>query len=215
MPGSGTFTRCSGGAFSSGPMSAGRFPLFGPAVLSARGEGLLTASSDERSENGPFSAVGSASAPSRIVKTRAVARASGVNNPAIQSAPPLRQGAPGRRNQKAPRAFRPARTRKRPWAPGRPARYRTGNRWARKAPSSSGRCNTVSSAWSASSYPVSARGCPSNMATPKQRTSGAAMVSESHSGGRWQRAAVSGRAAGNPGAFCFLMRVNFIAGWHL
>jgi hypothetical protein len=54
---------------------------------------------------------------------------SGVNNPAIQSAPPLRQGAPGRRNQKSPAGLRRGRTRSRPWAPGRRARRRTGKRW--------------------------------------------------------------------------------------
>ena len=47
---------------------------------------------------GPFSAVGSAAASPHVVETRAVARESGVNNPAIQSATPLRQGTPGRRD---------------------------------------------------------------------------------------------------------------------
>src|SRR5207253_866882 len=46
---------------------------------------------------GPFSAVGCASASPQVFTTRAFARANGVNNPAIQSAPPLRQSAPGRR----------------------------------------------------------------------------------------------------------------------
>jgi hypothetical protein len=54
----------------------------------------LTTASDERSENGPFSAVGSASAPPRIVKTRAVARASGVNNPLLQGASLRSSGPP-------------------------------------------------------------------------------------------------------------------------
>ena len=61
-------------------------------------KGLLTTASDERFASGPFSAAGSASAAPRVSGTLRSARASGVNNPAIQSATPLRQGPPGRRN---------------------------------------------------------------------------------------------------------------------
>ena len=61
-----------------------------------RPQGLLTTASDELGI-GPFSAVGFASASPRVFKSRAFARASGVNNPAIQNAPPLRPSAPGRR----------------------------------------------------------------------------------------------------------------------
>src|SRR4029077_10927776 len=76
-----------------------------PRVSAVRQEGLLTTASDERSGKPAHSRVGSASASPRVFNPRAVARASGVNNPASQSAPPLRQGAPRRRNQKSAEAL--------------------------------------------------------------------------------------------------------------
>jgi hypothetical protein len=150
--------------------------LFGGFLTAAatREQGLLTTASDERSGK-PAHSRRLASPPleSRVFKPRAVARAKGVNNPASQSAPPLRQGAPGRRNQKAPRAFRRARTRKRPWVPGRPARYRTGNRWPSKPLRLPGGATPSAPLGRLPATPSARGGCPSNMARSKQRTSGA------------------------------------------
>jgi hypothetical protein len=80
-----------------------------------------------------------ASAPPRVFASRAVARASGVNNPASQSAPPLRQSPPGRRNHTKVRplaqgAVKRARTRTCPWAPSFGATRKTGRRWPLKPP---------------------------------------------------------------------------------
>jgi hypothetical protein len=81
-----------------------------PTRRAKRDRGLLTTASDELKRACPFSAVGSASASPRVFQTRAAARARGVNNPAIQRAPPLRPSAPGRRRGRS----RPGRPRDKP-----------------------------------------------------------------------------------------------------
>jgi hypothetical protein len=117
-------------------------------VVAARAEGLLTTASDERSENGPFSAVGCASAPPRVVRSRAVARKKGSITPQSRVRRPYE--APGRRNHKSPEGPQTGTNAKAPvgsklW---RDAQNRQAV--AFKAPSASGQCNSVSSIWSAS-----------------------------------------------------------------
>jgi hypothetical protein len=60
--------------------------------------------------------------------------------------------------RKAPRAFSRGRARNRPWAPGRPTTRKNGKRWPATPLRLPGGAARASSAWSASSQPVSARG---------------------------------------------------------